>query len=359
MEAMQKARGSQGLRFFIVLLSIVLGFLLYWLLSFVERDIGAIRGPDWEDIRRQFIKEQMDDDKEKLRKEVNNYNRKIEATKEQQRILGSSIDSLQKTLNQLLSIQQQYIEKGQEFPPESIQTLQETQAAFLQNQKRDQQYTQEISTLIQERQQKEDALSSVSEKIQSLEGDARQEQTRLGKKYRLRAALLKLSFLVPVFLGVSFLFMKYRAAAYWPLVWAAFIAVFVKIGFVAHAYFPRQYLKYIAILVIIGIVLRLLVYLIRMIATPRKDLLIKQYQQFYDKHLCPICTKPIKAGPLRYTGWKKETTVLGAPGVESYEQKPYTCPSCGTNLYSKCSSCGSIRHTMLPYCEHCGAEAEK
>ena len=93
-----------------------------------------------------------------------------------------------------------------------------------------------------------------------------------------------------------------------------------------------------------------------MIVAPKKDLLIKQYQQFYDKHLCPVCTKPIKVGPLRYAGWKKKATVLAAQGAEIQKQEAYTCPSCGTNLYDKCGSCGNIRHTLLPYCEHCGTE---
>jgi hypothetical protein len=150
--------------------------------------------------------------------------------------------------------------------------------------------------------------------------------------------------------------MKFRSGAYWPLVWAAFIAAFLKIAVVAHKYFPTNYFKYIAILVILAIVLRLLVYLIKMITAPKKDLLIKQYQQYYDKHLCPVCTKPIKTGPLRFTGPKKKAAVLAPTGTEAFEQQPYTCPSCGTNLYDKCGSCGKIRHTLLPYCEHCGAE---
>jgi len=40
------AKGSWGGRFFIVLLGIVLGVLLFWLLSFIENDIGRIKRPD-------------------------------------------------------------------------------------------------------------------------------------------------------------------------------------------------------------------------------------------------------------------------------------------------------------------------
>jgi len=157
-------------------------------------------------------------------------------------------------------------------------------------------------------------------------------------------------------LVVSFLFMKYRTSAYWPLVWSAFIAAFIKIAFVAHEYFPTEYFKYIALVVVIAIVLRILIYLIRLIVAPKKDLLIKQYQQFYDKHLCPVCTKPIKTGPLRFANWKKKATVVASQGTDIDKQQPYTCPSCGTNLYDKCGNCGNIRHTLLPYCEHCGVE---
>jgi chaperonin cofactor prefoldin len=358
METKQKAKGSWGVRFFIIVLGIILGVLFYWLLSFIEGDIGRIQGPVWNDVRREFVSQEDDDNRDQLQNEVNQLNRRIDTLREQQKMLKSSTSSYQNTMNQLLSIQKQYIEKGQEFPAESVQTLQESQAAFLENQKKDQQFTQDISVLIEQRQQKEDALLDIKENIKTLEDDAHEKNDELWKKYRFKVAVFKLSFLVPVFLVISFLFIKFRAGSYWPLVWAAFVACFIKIALVAHEYFPANYFKYIAILVVLAIVLRMLVYLIRMIIAPKKDLLIKQYQQYYDKYLCPVCTKPIKAGPLRYAHWKKKATVLAPQGTDLDQQQSYTCPSCGTNLYDKCGSCGKIRHTLLPYCEHCGSEKQ-
>ncbi|MHC4105255.1 MAG: double zinc ribbon domain-containing protein, partial [Planctomycetota bacterium] len=38
------------------------------------------------------------------------------------------------------------------------------------------------------------------------------------------------------------------------------------------------------------------------------------------------------------------------------EQQLYTCPACGTELYEKCDKCSDIRHSLLPFCEHCGNE---
>jgi len=359
MEAKRKTKGSWGLRFFIILLGIVLGILFYSILSFIESDIGTIKRPDWNTIRGKYVSDQMDNERDQLQSEVKQLNRKIDTLIEQQRLLSNSTNGLQKTMNQLLSIQRQYIDKGQEFPPENMQTLQKSQAAFLKNQQKDQQFTQDISDLTQQRQQKEDDLAAVSKEIKSLEDEARQEQTQLWEKHRLKVAVLKLSFLIPVFLAVSFLFMKYRTSPWWPLIWAAFLAAFVKVALVAHEYFPTRYFKYIAILVLLAIVVRILVYLIKMIIAPKKDLLIRQYQEHYDKYLCPICSKPIRIGPLRYIGGLKKKQALPAgPGSEPSIQEPYSCPSCGTNLYDKCGHCSQIRHTLLPYCEHCGTHKE-
>ncbi len=359
MKSKQRAKGSWGLRFFIVLLGIVLGILFYSILTFVETDIGTLKRPEWDLIRREFVSQETDDQREQLQSEVLGLKRKIDALKEQQRILSDSTGGLQKTLNQLLSIQKQMIEKGQELPPESVRTLRESQAAFLENQKQDQHYTQEISALIQQRQQKEQVLSTVLDTIRTEEEAAREEEKQRWETFRLKVAALKLAFLVPVFLAVSFFFMKYRSSAWWPLVWAGFAAAFIKIALVAHEYFPTRFFKYIAILVLLAIVLRILVVLIRMILSPKPDLLIRQYEEHYDKYRCPICGKPIRIGPLRYLGGlsKKQAPAAGLAADNEIRQ-PYTCPSCGTGLYDSCGHCGQIRHTLLPYCEHCGAGAE-
>jgi predicted RNA-binding Zn-ribbon protein involved in translation (DUF1610 family) len=355
METKQKARGSWGVRFFIVVLGVVLGLLFFWLLSFVEGDIGTMKGPDWKTVRSQYVPTELDEQQQSLNKEVETLQRKIQTQSEQQRLLSSSTGSLQNTINQLLSIQKESLAKNIEFSEKSKQTLQESQSAFLENQQKYQQYNKAISELTQLQRDREDSLRAVNETVKAKETDARKDYEALYKQHRFKTALLKLAFLVPVFLAVSFIFLKFRTSAYWPLVWAAFLATFIKIALVAHAYFPSKYFKYIALLVVIAIVLRILVYLIRLIVAPKKELLIKQYQQFYDKHLCPVCTKPIKIGPLRYAGWRKKATVVAGSGSELDKQQAYTCPSCGTGLYEKCGQCGGIRHALLPYCEHCGA----
>ncbi len=355
----QKAKGSWGVRFFIIILGISLGLLFYWVLSFVEHDLGRLEGPDRDAVRRQYVAQSLDDRKEALEKDIARFNRKIQTLDEQLTNLKKDTGTLQNTLNQLLSIQAQSIEKGVEIPEKSRQTLQEAQSAFLDNQTRNQQFNKQISDLTLARQEKQAELTDLAEQIKTLEEDFFKELNKLEKKHKWKVAAIKLAVLLPVLLVASFLFMKYRTGDYWPLVWAVFVASFIKVVVIAHRYMPPLYFKYIVVLVLLAVVLRLLIYLIKMIIAPKKDLLIKQYQQLYDKCLCPVCSKPIRTGPLRYIGGMKKKSPIQVGGSESLAvQQSYTCPSCGTGLYHKCDNCGSIRHTLLPYCEHCGSETK-
>lgn len=356
MEIKQKTKGSWGVRLSIVVLGVILGVLFFWLLNFIENDIGTMEGPDWQVIRGRHVAAQLDEEQKMLSNEVDALDRKIQIQSEQQRLLNSATASLQTTINQLLSIQKESVAKNIVFSEKSIQTLQESQAAFLKNQEKNQEYSREIAELTRQKREREDALKVVNDTIKAKEQNAQKDFQEACRRQRIKAAVLKLGVLVPVFLAASFFFMKYRTSAYWPMAWAAFLAAFIKIALVAHEYFPTRYFKYIAWVVVTAIVVRILIYLIRMIVAPKKDLLIRQYQEHYDKCICPVCSKPIRTGPLRYIGalGKKNRALVGQP--QAAQQEPYACPSCGTKLYDKCISCGGIRHMLLPYCEHCGAE---
>ena len=353
----KKFKGPWIQRAFIVFLSLVLGVLLYWLLGFITRDIGSLRGPDFSKVRAEYVDAQLVKKQEDLKESLDGIRENIRNKQEQQSILKDSTDSLQNTINQLLSIQKQSIEKKLEFSAENQQTLTENQTFFLQNQRQYQALNKEIAELTRQQRQVEKELASVSKQIRTQHDLARTEYSRLMTKHRWKVAALKLAVMIPIFLIAAWFFTKKRTGTYWPIVYAAFIAVFVRISLVVHEYFPRKYFKYIALLVIVGIVLKLLVYLIKMIVSPKKDWILKQYQEAYDKALCPICSKPVRTGPLRYAvGRKRKGLILAGQGAEAAEQQLYTCPSCGTQLYEKCDKCSDIRHSLLPFCEHCGNE---
>jgi hypothetical protein len=353
----KKFKGPWIQRAAIVFLGLILGVLLYWLLGFITRDIGSLRGPDFSNVQQKHVDAQLTKKQEDLKENVDRIKEKIRNKKEQQSILNNSTNSLQNTINQFLAIQKQSIERGLDFSEENQRNLDESQKVFLHNQAQYQSLNTEIADLTGQQRQLEKELVSVSKQVRAQRDLANIEYRGLMTRHRWKLAALKLAVLIPIFLITAWFFIKKRTGTYWPIVYAAFIAAFVRISLVVHEYFPKKYFKYIALFVIIAIILRLLVYLIKRIVSPKKDWILKQYQEAYDKALCPICSKPIRTGLLRYmAGHKRKGFILTGQGPEAAKQQPYTCPSCGTELYAKCDTCSGIRHTLLPFCEHCGSE---
>ena len=88
METKRKAKGSWGVRFFIIVLGIILGVLFFWLLNFVEGDIGKIKGLRWLDIRREFVEASLDQQQAALYNEIEALNRMIQGQTEQQQFLA-------------------------------------------------------------------------------------------------------------------------------------------------------------------------------------------------------------------------------------------------------------------------------
>ena len=226
---------------------------------------------------------------------------------------------------------------------------------FMENQNKYQDLNKEVFDLTEQQQQLEKERDSISGQIRTQEKSAQEEFKLLNSRHRLKVAALKLAVMIPLFLISSWFFIKKRSGTFWPIVYAVFIAAFVRISMIVHEYFPREYFKYIALLVIIGIVLKLLICLIKTIISPKEDRILKQHQEAYDKNICPSCNKPIRIGPLRYVvSRKKASLVLAGQAGQAPKQEIYTCPTCGTQLYEKCSKCSDIRHSLLPFCEHCG-----
>jgi predicted RNA-binding Zn-ribbon protein involved in translation (DUF1610 family) len=353
----KKFMGTWVQRFVIIFLSVLLGVLLYWLLGFITKDIGALRGPDRSKVEAKYVQAGLLEKQKSLQENLAGIRENVRNEQDRQNVLEKGTSSLQNTINQLLSIQKLNIERNLTLPEQQQQIFVDSQTMFLENQKEYQALNKEIAELTKQQHQLEKELASVSKEIENQRVVAQTEYHELLSKHRWKVAALKLAVMIPIFLITACFFIKKRSGTYWPIVYAAFIAAFVRISFVVHEYFPRRYFKYIALIVIIAIVLRLLAYLIKRIVSPKKDWLIKQYQEAYDKNVCPICGKPIRIGPLRYAiTSKRKAFVLAGPQTEFTKQQLYICPSCGTELYEKCDKCNDIRHSLLPFCEHCGSE---
>ena len=352
------AKGPWTHRLLIGFFALLFGLLVFWLIGFLLRDIGTWPGPVYEEVEQSMLDRDLSEESRTLETRTAQVARDIAAQKERQQILRESTEASQQTMNQLLDFQRLRLQQEESLSAEEQQALAEAQRLFLDNQRQYQQLNEEVARLSTESRQLEDRRRELDQRINAERGpiDARYQQ--LLERHDLRVAAVKLAVLLPLVLLAVFLFVKGRRGLYAPLIHAFGIAVLVRVGLVMHEYFPSRYFKYILILVSLAVVAWVLVHLLRTIAFPRRDWLLKRYREAYERFACPVCDYPIRRGPLRYLLWTrrslKKIAALADPAGDTDE--PYTCPSCGTRLYEECDVCHGTRHSLLPACEKCGTE---
>ncbi|MCC7421782.1 MAG: hypothetical protein IT428_15995 [Planctomycetaceae bacterium] len=114
------------------------------------------------------------------------------------------------------------------------------------------------------------------------------------------------------------------------------------------------------ILVCLAAVVKALATLLKAIAHPRREWLLKQYREAYESFLCPVCEYPIRRGPMKFLSWTRRSLrrlpILRTDG--DTKDEPYTCPMCSTPLFEECTACHDTRHSLLPACVHCGSSKE-
>lgn len=358
MKPAPKPRGPWTHTVLVYAFSVVFGLLVYWLLGFVLRDIGTWPGPDYAALERRLVDPQLGREVEALQAQVTDVNRLITEQQQRQALLRDSTGNAEKTLSQLLELQRVALEQQRAPSPEEQAVLLESQRRFLTNQARYQSLNEEIGVLQEQLRQHENQLRTVQEQRQQQRVPVQAEFNRLLGRHQLKLAALKLAFLLPVLAVAVWLFLKHRGSLYTPLLYGLGVAAFLKVGWVIHDHFPRRYFKYIAIGTALLVVARILVYLLRLAAHPKPDWLLKQYREAYERFRCPVCSHPIRRGPLKYLFWSRRNLrqLAGAPPGSPAAEEPYTCPVCGTRLYEPCPACRAIRHALLPVCTHCGAE---
>jgi len=359
MNETRKNKGPWMHRCLIWLFSIGLAVLLYWLLGFIIKDIGTLRGPSYPDVEKQFLKPELTERLNNITSQIGALQQKIRDQQERQKILRDSTNSSRETMTQLLEFQKINLQKNITPSAEEQQALAKSQSIFLSNQEKYQALNEDIAQRSEELRSLEDQRKGIETELEKQRQPAREEFQRLLRKHNIKIAVFKLLVLIPLLLIALLFFLKQRAGLYVPLIYAAGIALILKVGVVIHEHFPSRYFKYILIGVSIAIVIRILVYLLHMMAFPKMDWLFRQYREAYDKFLCPICGYPIRRGPMKYAPWGRRTFKkqlvpdLSAPAEKD---ETYTCPACGSKVYEVCESCKATRHSLLPFCEKCGAE---
>lgn len=354
----QHSRGPWTHRLLTYLVTAFLSILFYWLLGFVLSDIGNLDGPSFSGIESEMLDGSLADRTVALQNQIANVKRRIETERAKQKLLRDSTTNSQTTMNQMLELQRLNLQKDVKPSDEERQALAESQRLFLKAQGQYQTLTNEISTLSERQRSLGDELRQTETALSKAREPVNERYNELYERHRLRIASYKLMVLSPLLLIAAFLYVKKRNGTYWAIVYAFGLAVLIKSLEVMHEYFPREYFKYVLILAVLAAALRVLVYLLRLVAHPKQEWLVKQYREAYEAFLCPICSHPIRRGPLKYMSWTRRSIRRVVQPMDAatatLADEAYTCPACSTQLYGKCDKCSNVRHSLLPACEACG-----
>lgn len=351
-----KQRGPWIYRVLILGFSVLLAVLASWLFRFMISDMDRLPAPDYGEIERRVLDSERVAELEAVRKEIADSNRRVNEQRQRQAVLRDSTESSQKTMNQLLDLQRLSLQQGVALSESERQALDESKTLFLSNQRRYQELNEGIAVLEESLRTLESRQRALDAELESQKAAARLEFNGLRNRWELKVAALKLGILIPLLVGVVWLFRRAGGGLYAPLIYAVGFALIWRVGWVIHQHFPGAYFKYILLAVALALVVFMLISLLRMIAFPREEWLIKQYKESYERFMCPICAYPIRRGALKYAYWtRRSVTKLRVPPATDREpEHPYSCPACGTTLHEECSRCGGIRHSLLPVCDRCG-----
>lgn len=336
--------------------TVLFGVLVYWLLGFFTRDIGTWPGPVYAEVEAQLADSDLMEETDDLKARISDTKRAIQNREQRQKVLRDSTSNSERTMNQLLGLQRLTLQQGLSPSTEEIAALASSQQLFLENQAKYQEMNDQIATFNEELREREDRQREVNELLATGRPAIQEEFNRLRSGHQLRLAALKLAVLLPL-LGIAvWLFLKRRDSVYAWLIYGFGLALLLKVVVVMHEYFPSRYFKYVLIVFAIALVARILVYLLRSMAYPKLDWLLKQYREAYERFLCPVCSHPIRRGPLKHLFWTRSSLKkLHVPAnAGEDDDEPYTCPACTTVLFEECSECKHTRHSLLPACSHCG-----
>ncbi|MDZ4859779.1 MAG: hypothetical protein SGI88_12430 [Candidatus Hydrogenedentes bacterium] len=353
---MSRPRGSWSARLLIHLLTIALGVLVFWILGFLMSDLESIPGPDYTAILNRHLDQSLVAKRDALITQSADLDRKLANARDESQLVRDSSQNFQSTINQLLELQRQSIEKQVVQSEREKTDLSASLNHFLDSQKKYQELNQRITEMAAEKARVDEEKVSLDLALEAQSAPAQREYEDSFSAHRVRLAAYQLAILIPVLLVAGYFLVKRKGSIYYPLYLAVGGGTLVRVVLVIHEYFPARYFKYILIVALLIFVVRILLHVIRLVAHPKAETLMRQYREAYERFLCPTCDYPIRTGPRKWLYWTRRTVhkVLPVSSGPSTEE-PYTCPSCGSMLFEPCGACQRIRHALLPHCEHCGA----
>lgn len=351
---MKRAKGTFWMRFSILLLAVIFGILIYWSTSFLLDDIRVIKMPNRNEFFEDHIDKSMQAKMEDLEEKLQEVNNRQTLISQQRSFIKDSSGSLKITIDNLFKLKnrdQQLISEAQFGQVlSSLDKIIKIQDEFKKTADTYLKTTNEKFAINKE-------IRLLRKRIDQQRNEVQKQFAEIMHKHRVKTTFIKIAFLIPLILVCTILLIKNRASIYRLIYFSAAIAIYIKTASVIHDSFPSRYFKYILTVAMLALVGWGFAWLIRRLVKPKIDTLLKQYRQAYERFLCPVCEYPIRTGPRKFLYWTRRTvhknTLTPNQGNSDVEEA-YTCPACGTRLFEKCDSCGKIRHSLLPNCQHCG-----
>ncbi len=351
---------TRGSRFGAFSLATILTFLWIWLLAFLLEDVGRMSPVNYDEIYRAGMPPELVQDLAGVDREVRDLERKIKREEQIQRDLERDMEASGEVMRQMMDLQRLALEKGSAPSGAEREALATAQETFLSAQGQYREANIEIQSAnatLFALQGRQDLLSSRRTAAEAPIQKAYQAKVRARA---LVEAGVRLGILIPLFLLAAATVRKRWRHAWRPIHLSFLVATFWTLGYEMFEQFPAEYFKYIAILTAIGITLAFLAWIIRKATSPSPSLVLARNRAAYMESVCPICAfqlsrTPIEASPP--VKRRRRATQEPAGPLAPAGRVDFSCPSCGTGLFEACGECSGSRHSLLPFCEGCGAEA--
>ena len=187
-ENMNTAKGPWIHRFMIYFFTVVLAVLVFWVLGFLVEDVESIQGPQYPEIEKRYVDQDLVARTKALMAEITDVDRAISNKREEMRIVSDSSQNLQNTINQLIELQKLAVQRSVSLSEKEQANLSESLALFLESQKRYQVHNNELSQLTDRKRSLESERTAIEKEIAAQRVPAREEYQALREKHDLRLA---------------------------------------------------------------------------------------------------------------------------------------------------------------------------
>ncbi len=105
------------------------------MLGFFVQDIESIKGPQYDEIEKSHVDQELVSTHKKLESNIAGVDRSIANKRDEMKIVSDSSRNLQKTINQLIELQKLTVQKSVSLPEKEQATLSGSMYHFLETQK--------------------------------------------------------------------------------------------------------------------------------------------------------------------------------------------------------------------------------